>query len=352
LGIATPTAIIVGTGKGAENGMLFKGGEALEIAHKAQIIIFDKTGTITEGRPEVTDVVASPSANSLWLLQLAAAAESGSEHPLGRAIVKRAEAEKLNLPTPLNFKAMPGMGIKCSIEGEDILAGNMKMMDEHGISIGPMAEDAIRLADEGKTPIFIAHGQEIAGVIAVADAIKKSSHTAIQGLVGMGLEVAMMTGDDKRVAQAVARRIGINRVFAEVPPWEKAMEVKKHQSKGKLVAFVGDGINDAPALAQADVGIAIGSGTDVALESADIVLMHSNLADVAKAIYLSRATIKNIKQNLFWAFGYNFAGLPIAAGLLYVFGGPLLSPVFAAAAMSLSCVSIMTNALRLKRVKL
>jgi Cu+-exporting ATPase len=352
LGIATPTAIIVGTGKGAENGILIKSGESLETAHKAQIIVFDKTGTITEGKPEVTDVAASLGVDSRWLLQMAGAAEKGSEHPLGKAIVKRAEAEKLDLPPTSGFEAIAGMGVKCNIERKGVLVGNAKLMNGRGIPLGPMEGEADHLASEGKTPMYIAIENEIAGIIAVADFIKKNSREAIKKLGDMGIETAMITGDDRRTADAIARQVGIERVLAEVPPIEKAKEVKKLQSNGKIVAFVGDGINDAPALAQADIGIAIGSGTDVAMESADIVLMHSDLADVPKAINLSKATIRNIKQNLFWAFGYNFAGLPIAAGLLHIFGGPLLSPMIAAAAMSLSCASIMANGLRLRRVKL
>jgi Cu+-exporting ATPase len=352
LGIATPTAIIVGTGKGAENGILIKGGEALEIARKTQVALLDKTGTITEGRPEVTDIATLPEADGRWLLQMAAAAEKGSEHPLGKAILKRAEAEQLDLPVESDFEAIAGMGVRCRIEGRDVFVGNIKLMNAHCVTIGPLEAVAARFASEGKTPMYVAADNKITGIVAVADVVKQSSHDAIKKLIGMGIEVAMITGDDSRAAEAIARQVGIKKVMAEATPIEKAKEVKTLQSQGKIVAFVGDGINDAPALAQADVGIAIGGGTDVAMESADIVLMHSDLADVARAINLSKATIRNIKQNLFWAFGYNFAGLPIAAGLLHIFGGPLLSPVIAAAAMSLSCASIMANGLRLRRVKL
>ena len=352
LGIATPTAIIVGTGKGAENGILIKGGEALETARKTQIVLLDKTGTITAGRPEVTDIVTSPGIDRRWLLQMAAAAEKGSEHPLGKAILKKAETEQLNLPAESDFEAIAGMGVRCRIEGRNVSVGNIKLMNAHGIAIGPLEADAARFACEGKTPMYVAADNKIAGIVAVADVVKNSSHDAIKRLISMGIEVAMITGDDSRAAEAIAGQVGIKNVLAEATPIQKAKEVKVLQSQGKIVAFVGDGINDAPALAQADVGIAIGGGTDVAMESADIVLMHNDLADVARAINLSKITIRNIKQNLFWAFGYNFAGLPIAAGLLHIFGGPLLSPVIAAAAMSLSCASIMANGLRLRRVKL
>jgi len=352
LGIATPTAIIVGTGKGAENGILIKGGEVLETARNTQVALLDKTGTITEGRPEVTDVATPPEVDGHWLLRVAAAAERGSEHPLGKAILKRAESEQLELPAESDFEAIAGMGVRCRIESRDVLVGNIKLMNAHSVAIGPLESVAARFASEGKTPMYVAANNKIAGIVAVADVVKKSSHDAIKKLIGMGIEVAMITGDDSRAADAIARQVGIKKVIAEATPAEKAKEVKALQSQGKIVAFVGDGINDAPALAQADVGIAIGGGTDVAMESADIVLMHSDLADVARAINLSKATIRNIKQNLFWAFGYNFAGLPIAAGILHIFGGPLLSPVIAAAAMSLSCASIMANGLSLRRVKL
>lgn len=351
LGLATPTAIMVGTGKGAENGILIKGGEALEITHKIKTIVFDKTGTITEGKPEVTDIVTVNGTDRLRILQLVASAEKGSEHPLGEAIVRGAEKENLSMLPVSGFEALTGRGIRVTIEGTEILAGNLKLMNEQGISIQNMETESNRLASEGKTPMYIAFDRKISGIIAVADVVKQSSARAIKRLTEMGIEVAMITGDNKRTAEAIANQVGITRVLSEVLPQDKSNEVKKLQAEGKKVAMVGDGINDAPALAQADIGIAIGSGTDVAMESADIVLMHSDLMAVPTAIQLSKSTIHNIKQNLFWAFAYNVAGIPVAAGVLYLLGGPLLNPVFAAAAMSLSSVSVLTNALRLKRFK-
>jgi len=352
LGLATPTAIMVGTGKGAENGILIKGGEALETAHKINTIVFDKTGTITEGKPKVTDVLPAGSILKDRLLQLTASAERGSEHPLGQAIVLGAKESGLTLLEAELFDSLTGRGIKARLEGEDILAGNRKLMDEQNISLAGMEEISDRLAEEGKTPMYIAINGELAGIVAVADVVKESSRAAIERLHKMGIEVAMITGDNKKTAAAIAKQVGIDRVLAEVLPQDKSNEVKKLQSENRKVAMVGDGINDAPALAQADIGIAIGSGTDVAMESADIVLMRSDLMDVPAAIDLSKHTIRNIKQNLFWAFGYNVIGIPIAAGMLHLlFNGPLLNPMFAAAAMSLSSVSVLTNALRLKRFK-
>ena len=350
LGLATPTAIMVGTGKGAENGILIKGGEALETTHKIQTIIFDKTGTITEGKPEVTDVIAANMEEDR-LLQLTASAEKSSEHPLGEAIVKGAADKNIELLPVTEFDSITGQGIRVKIEDMELLAGNLRLMEANKIDISHLQADADRLAGEGKTPMYIAIDQRAEGIIAVADVVKKSSKAAIKKLQDMGIEVAMITGDNKRTAEAIGKQVGISRILSEVMPQDKADEVKKIQAEGKSVAMVGDGINDAPALAQADVGIAIGSGTDVAIESADIVLMHSDLMDVPTAIQLSKATIRNIKQNLFWAFAYNTAGIPLAAGLLYIFGGPLLNPMFAAAAMSLSSVSVVTNALRLKYFK-
>ena len=351
LGLATPTAIMVGTGKGAENGILIKSGGALELTHKIQTIVFDKTGTITEGKPEVTDIVAYDGYERTKLLQMAASAEKGSEHPLADAIVKGAEREKIELLTGKEFEAIPGQGIKVRIENDLILIGNKKLMDEQKIESGYVLNDANRLAGEGKTPMYIVVNHKLAGMIAVADVVKSNSARAIKKLTDMGIEVVMITGDNSRTADAIAAQVGIRRVLSEVLPQDKSNEVKKLQSEGKKVAMVGDGINDAPALAQADIGIAIGSGTDVAMESADIVLMHSDLMDVPTAILLSKHTIRNIRQNLFWAFAYNVTGIPVAAGILYLFGGPLLTPMFAAAAMSLSSVSVLSNALRLKRFK-
>lgn len=352
LGLATPTAIMVGTGKGAENGILIKGGEALETAHKISTIVFDKTGTITEGKPTVTDVLTIEGITKEMLLQLTASAEKGSEHPLGQAIVHGAEDAGLTLFTAEHFESLTGRGIEAKIGGEDILAGNRKLMVERSISLTGMEEASDRLAGEGKTPMYVAINGKLAGIVAVADVVKESSRAAIEQLHKMGIEVAMITGDNKRTAEAIAKQVGIDRVLSEVLPQDKSDEVRKLQAEGRKVAMVGDGINDAPALAQADIGIAIGSGTDVAMESADIVLMRSDLMDVPTAIHLSKQTIRNIKQNLFWAFGYNVIGIPIAAGLLHLlFNGPLLNPIFAAAAMSLSSVSVLTNALRLKRFK-
>lgn len=352
LGLATPTAIMVGTGKGAENGILIKGGEALETAHKITTIVFDKTGTITEGKPTVTDVLAADGVSKDHLLQITASAEKGSEHPLGQAIVRGAGEAGLEILATEQFESLTGRGIEARIGGEDVLAGNRKLMDERNISLAGMEESSDRLAEEGKTPMYVALNGQLAGIVAVADVVKESSRAAIESLHKMGMEVAMITGDNKKTAAAIAKQVGIDRVLSEVLPQDKSSEVKKLQSEGRKVAMVGDGINDAPALAQADIGIAIGSGTDVAMESADIVLMRSDLMDVPTAIHLSKQTIRNIKQNLFWAFGYNVIGIPIAAGLLHLlFNGPLLNPIFAAAAMSLSSVSVLTNALRLKRFK-
>lgn len=349
LGLATPTAIMVGTGRGAEHGILIKGGGALESTHKITAIVLDKTGTITEGKPELTDLLPAPGVDADKLLRLAAGAEKGSEHPLGDAIV--AKAAGMELPPLASFQALAGSGIVASIENVTVRIGNRKLIAEAGVDVGGLSSDFDRLAGEGKTPMFVSFDNAVAGVIAVADVIKKSSPAAIAALKSLGIEVLMISGDNARTADAIAKQVGVDRVLAEVLPGDKAAEVKALQKQGKIVAMVGDGINDAPALAQADIGIAIGSGTDVAMESADIVLMRSDLLDVPAAIELSRATIRNIKENLFWAFAYNTAGIPIAAGVLYLFGGPLLDPMLAAAAMSLSSVSVLSNALRLRRFK-
>lgn len=351
LGLATPTAIMVGTGKGAEHGILIKSGTALETAHKIQTVVFDKTGTITEGKPVVTDIISAGSIKKDDLLQLAASAEKGSEHPLGDAIVKDAEDKGLKLKKINSFKAIPGQGIKAVIDNVEILLGNRKFMRECDISLKDMEAVSDKLASDGKTPMYIALDSNISGIIAVADTVKENSRKAVDMLHKMGIEVVMITGDNKRTAEAIAAQVGIDRVLSEVLPEDKADEVKKLQFEGKKVAMVGDGINDAPALARADIGIAIGSGTDVAIESADIVLMRSDLMDVPVAVQLSKSTIRNIKENLFWAFGYNSIGIPVAMGILHIFGGPLLNPMIAGAAMSLSSVSVVTNALRLKRFK-
>jgi Cu+-exporting ATPase len=352
LGLATPTAIMVGTGKGAENGILIKGGAALEETHLIQTVILDKTGTITEGSPIVTDIALENGIGEEKLLQLAASAEKGSEHSLGEAIVHCAENRSLAFLPLERFQAMPGRGIEARIGGKTLLLGNEKLMNERGVSLGALSEKSTTMAFQGKTPMFVSIEAQAAGIIAVADVPKKSSAAAIATLRAMGIEVVMITGDNARTAQAIAEQVGVDRVFAEVLPRDKAEAVKKLQAEGRKVAMVGDGINDAAALVQADVGIAIGSGTDVAIESADIVLMKSDLTGVAEAIQLSKSTIRNIKQNLFWAFCYNVLGIPIAAGVLHLLGGPLLNPIFAAAAMSLSSVSVVSNALRLRSLKL
>ena len=351
LGLATPTAIMVGTGKGAEHGVLIKSGAALETAHSIDTIVFDKTGTITKGRPETTDIVPADGFGAEEILALAASAEKGSEHPLGEAIVRAAEEKSIALVEASDFNTVPGFGIEATAAGRRVLLGNAKHMAANAISLGEALGLADRLSGEGKTPMYIAVDGKYAGLITVADVVKESSAKAIAALHGMGIQVVMITGDSKRTAAAIAAQVGIDRVLAEVLPQDKALEVKQLQAEGRKVAMVGDGINDAPALAQADIGIAIGSGTDVAMESADIVLMRSDLMDVPTAIKLSKNVIRNIKQNLFWAFGYNVLGIPVAAGLLYAFGGPLLNPIIAAAAMSMSSVSVLTNALRLKRFK-
>ena len=351
LGLATPTAIMVGTGKGAENGILIKGGEALESTYKINTIVFDKTGTITEGKPTVTDVLTLGGITTDALLALTASAEKNSEHPLGQAVVKGAQEKGLALRAVDNFSSITGRGIVAAMQGQTILAGNRKLMVEQNISLEEMEPNSDKLAEEGKTPMYVAIDGKLAGIVAVADVVKQSSYAAIKRLHKMGIEVAMITGDNKKTAAAIAKQVGIGRVLAEVLPGDKSNEVKKLQAEGRKVAMVGDGINDAPALTQADIGIAIGSGTDVAIESADIVLMRSDLMDVPTAILLSKKTVMNIKQNLFWAFAYNTLGIPVAAGVLYLFGGPLMNPMIAAAAMAFSSVSVLANALRLKRFK-
>ncbi|MGX7075186.1 heavy metal translocating P-type ATPase [Globicatella sanguinis] len=351
LGLATPTGIMVGTGKGAEHGVLIKSGEALETTHNLDTIVFDKTGTLTEGKPIVTDILVTPLITKENLLYYAASGETGSEHPLGEAIVQKSKEESMTLAKPDYFEAIPGHGIRVEIEGKDMYIGNRKLMLEQKIDLSSMEKESDRLADEGKTPMYLSVDGELAGIIAVADTLKENSMKAVKELRRRGVEVIMITGDNKRTAKAIAKQVGIDSVLSEVLPEDKAEEVKKLQEAGKKVAMVGDGINDAPALAQADIGIAVGSGTDVAIESADIVLMRNDLTAVLTAIDLSHATLRNIKQNLFWAFAYNIVGIPVAMGLLYIFGGPLMSPMFAAVAMSFSSVSVLLNALRLRRFK-
>ncbi len=348
LGLATPTAILVGTGRGAALGVLIKGGEPLEIAHHVDTLVFDKTGTLTEGRPQVTDVISlAPHQESDFLLKVASA-EQGSEHPLGQAIVEYAKQQNMPLLDPDHFNALPGYGIEAEIQNQSVLIGNFKLMKDRKLLTTPL--DAVHsLAQAGKTPIYVALGGQVAGVIAMADSPKSESAAVIQQLHAMGLETVMLTGDHRTTADAIAKQVGIDQVIAEVLPDGKADAVKALQKQGKRVAMVGDGINDAPALAQADVGLALGSGADIAAESADIVLVQNRLQDVVTAFELSRATLRNIKQNLFWAFAYNILGIPVAAGVLFAFGGPTLNPMIAAGAMALSSVSVVSNALRLKR---
>lgn len=352
LGLATPTAIMVGTGKGAENGLLFKSGQAVEVLQKVDTIVFDKTGTITQGKPQVTDMTVFSSVTEEEVLQLAASAEQYSEHPLAQALLKSAEDAGLSLLPSQDFQALSGRGLSVKIAEQTILLGNEKLMKESGIALGSAIATAETYANQAKTPVYLAADGHLLVVIAIADQVKPSSHAAIQALHQMGLEVVMLTGDNEKTAQAIADQVGIDTVISQVLPEDKANQVKALQAQGKQVAMVGDGINDAPALAQAEVGIAIGSGTDVAIESADLVLMHSDLMDVPKAVRLSQLTMKTIKQNLFWAFAYNVIGIPIAMGLLHLFGGPLLNPMLAGAAMALSSVSVLLNALRLRTRKL
>jgi Cu+-exporting ATPase len=348
LGLATPTSIMVGTGKGAENGILIRSGEALEIAHKINTVVFDKTGTLTKGKPEVTDIVAVALPDK-DVLMYAAAAEKGSEHPLGEAIIKKATDNGIETGSPERFSAIPGHGIKATVHGKQVMLGNEKLMSEEGVSIVALKQKAMELSEEGKTPMFLSVNRTLAGIIAVADTMKEDSAAAVKALHHLGVEVVMITGDNKRTGDAIARLAGIDSVLAEVLPEDKAGEVKKLQASGKVVAMVGDGINDAPALAQADIGIAIGTGTDVAMETSDITLISGNIKGVVTAIALSKATMRNIKQNLFWAFAYNVILIPVAAGVLFPFFGILLNPMFAAAAMGFSSVTVVTNALRLRR---
>lgn len=350
LGLATPTAIMVATGKAAEHGILFKNAEALEIMHKVNTIVFDKTGTITEGHPIVTDIITNDIKEN-HLLQIAASAEKGSEHPLGEAIIKKHEEMKLEYLSTSNFKAIPGLGIEVKIDSKQVLLGNLALMNDKKIDLLKYKDVSDKLAEEGKTPMFIASDDKLIGIIAVADTIKDSSKEAIKKLNNLGIKTIMLTGDNIKTATAIAKQVGISDVVADVLPEDKANKIKELQNNQSMVAMVGDGINDAPALAQANIGIAIGSGTDIAMESASVVLMRNDLVGVYTAIKLSKATIRNIKQNLFWAFAYNVLGIPIAAGLLYAFGGPRLNPIIAALAMSLSSVSVVTNALRLNKFK-
>ncbi|WP_152020324.1 heavy metal translocating P-type ATPase [Aliarcobacter butzleri] len=348
LGLATPTAIMVGTGKGAQNGILIKSAESLEIAHTINTVVIDKTGTITEGKTQVTDIFTSEKITQDKLLQLCATIEKNSEHPLADAILKESQEKEIELLSTTDFEALNGLGIKAKVEDRVFYIGNKKLLDSKNISLDLFYEKSEKLANEGKTPIFIADENEVLGLIAISDVVKLTSKDAILEFEKMGLEVIMLTGDNYKTANAIAKQININNVIAEVLPQDKEKEIQKLQSLGKKVAMIGDGINDAPALVRADVGIAIGAGTDVAIESANIVLVKSDLLDAVKAIQLSNAVIKNIKQNLFWAFFYNIIGIPLAAGVFYTVLGWKLSPMFAGAAMSLSSVTVVLNALRLK----
>lgn len=352
LGLATPTAIMVGTGKGAENGVLFKSGQALEILPKIEVMVFDKTGTITQGQPQVTDLISFSDRTEQELLQLAASSEQNSEHPLGQAILDAAKQADLELLPTTNFQAHAGRGLSVTIAEQTIFFGNAKLMVEAGVDTALASQQAERLASQGKTPMYLAEAGQLLALIAVADTVKPTSRQAIAKLRQQGVEVVMLTGDNAKTAQAIAQEVGIDRVISDVLPEDKARQIQVLQAEGTRVAMVGDGINDAPALAQADLGLAIGSGTDVAIESADVVLMRSDLLDVPRALTLSRATMRTIKQNLFWAFAYNVLGIPVAMGILHLFGGPLLNPMLAGAAMSLSSVSVLLNALRLKRVNI
>ncbi|WP_313956773.1 heavy metal translocating P-type ATPase [Aliarcobacter butzleri] len=348
LGLATPTAIMVGTGKGAQNGILIKSAESLEIAHTINTVVIDKTGTITEGKTQVTDIFTNEKITQDKLLQLCATIEKNSEHPLADAILKKAQEKAIELLNATDFEALNGLGIKAKVEDRVFYIGNKKLLDSKNISLDLFYEKSEKLANEGKTPIFIADENEVLGLIAISDVVKPTSKDAILEFEKMGLEVIMLTGDNYKTANAIAKQININNVIAEVLPQDKEKEIQKLQSLGKKVAMIGDGINDAPALVRADVGIAIGAGTDIAIESANIVLVKSDLLDAVKAIQLSNAVIKNIKQNLFWAFFYNIIGIPLAAGVFYTILGWKLSPMFAGAAMSLSSVTVVLNALRLK----
>ncbi|MBE0680717.1 MAG: heavy metal translocating P-type ATPase [Anaerolineales bacterium] len=353
LGLATPMSLMVGIGKGAENGILIRSGEALQTARAIQIVVLDKTGTITKGRPELTDIVISdqPTVKDDELLRLASSVEKVSEHPLAQAIVEGAQARKLELAEVQDFDAIPGHGVSAKVEGRSILIGNLKLMNRENIALGSLEEKSKSLADDGKTPMFIALNGKAAGIIAVADTVKEDSAEAIKALQGMGIEVVMITGDNRRTAEAIARKVGVTRVLAEVLPEDKAKNIQQLQADGKKVAMIGDGINDAPALAQADVGLAIGTGTDVAIEASDITLIKGSLKGVVTAIEVSRATMTNIYQNLVGAFFYNVLGIPVAMGVLFPFLGLLLSPLIAGAAMAFSSVTVVGNANRLRGFK-
>jgi Cu+-exporting ATPase len=352
MGLATPTAIMVGTGKGAEQGILIKDAESLEIAHKVTTVIFDKTGTLTQGKPEVTDIVLTGNLSENEVLKFAASIEKGSEHSLAEAIVKSADSKKIKLQKVSKFKAISGFGVEGLLLGEQLFFGNRKLMDREKVDFRSHLTQIEKLEAEGKTVMLLAASQNLVGLIAVADTVKESAGTGVEALKRRGIEVVMITGDNKRTAEAIAKKLGIDRVLAEVLPSQKEAEVRKIQAEGKVVAMVGDGINDAPALAQANVGIAMGSGTDVAIEAADITLVNRDLRTVASAIELSRKTMRTIKVNLFWAFGYNILLIPVAMGALYPFFHILLNPIFASVAMASSSISVVSNSLLLKRLRL
>jgi Cu+-exporting ATPase len=352
MGLATPTAIMVGTGKGAEHGILIKDAESLETAHKINTIIFDKTGTLTKGTPEVTDIIPLDSINKDELLQFAGSIEKGSEHSLAEAIVKSAEEKQLVLFQAEKFKAVPGHGVEGVVDGKKIVFGNKRLMDKEGIAIESAGNQISEMENNGKTVMMIGMENKLVGLIAVADTIKESARKGLRVLQKLGIEVVMITGDNQRTANAIGRKLGIGRILAEVLPDQKEAEVRKIQAEGKVVAMVGDGINDAPALAAADVGIAMGSGTDVAIEAADITLINKDLRSVASAVLLSKKTMRTIRLNLFWAFSYNIILIPVAMGALYPFFGLLLNPIFASIAMATSSVSVVSNSLLLKRKKI
>ena len=351
IGLAAPTAVMVGVGKGAENGILIRSGEALELAAKLNAVVFDKTGTLTKGEPAVTDILPANGFDRDTVLRLAASAERASEHPLGEAIVRKATELELRLEDPQHFEAIPGHGIHATVDGRKLLLGNLKLMTQEEVYLGSLEAHAKALAEAGKTPMYVAVDGAAAGIIAVADTLKPNSREAVDALHRLGLQVVMITGDNGRTAQAIAKQVGIDRVLAEVLPEDKAEQVKKLQEEGKRVAMVGDGINDAPALAQADVGIAMGTGTDVAMEASDITLISGDLRGVVTAIGLSKRTLRTIKQNFFWAFIYNTVLIPVAAGILYPVWGILMSPILAGGAMAFSSVSVVSNSLRLKRFR-
>jgi len=351
LGLATPTAIMVGVGKGAENGILIKSGEALETVHKLRTVVFDKTGTLTKGEPEVTDIITNTKFTQDQLLQYAAVAEKNSEHPLGEAIVKLANTKGLTLEDPDDFNAVPGQGVEVQYKGSKVLLGNRKLMEANSVAISELEPKMAAFEEQGKTAMLMAVDGKAAGLIAVADTLKEHSKEAVSALKAMGLEVVMLTGDNKRTAQTIAAQVGVDRVLSEVLPGEKASEIKRLQAEGKVVAMVGDGINDAPALAQANIGIAVGTGTDVAMETGDIVLIKNDLRDVVVAIQLSKATMRKIRQNLFWAFFYNIILVPLAAGAFYPILHVLFDPIWAAAAMASSSVTVVSNAALLRRFK-